>query len=68
MNTGVRSGESGGMKWKHYGYEDANVKVRNNYGKITYYDDNFEKVKSLFYKYSILYKNEITNLKCTNAA
>ena len=46
INTGVRPGEGGAMKWKHYSYEDANVKVRDNYGKITYYDDNFEKIKS----------------------
>ena len=37
MNTGVRPGENGGMKWKHYSYENANVKVRDNYGKVTYY-------------------------------
>ncbi len=48
MNTGVRPGESGGMKWKHYNYEHANVKVRDNYGKITYYNDDFEKIKSTF--------------------
>lgn len=48
MNTGVRPGENGGMKWKHYNYEDANVKVRDNYGKVTYYDDNFEKIESKF--------------------
>ena len=48
MNTGVRPGENGGMKWKHYSYEHANVKVRDNYGKITYYDDNFEKIESKF--------------------
>lgn len=48
MNTGVRPGESGGMKWKHYSYEHSNVKVRDNYGKITYYNDNFEKIKSTF--------------------
>lgn len=48
MNTGVRPGENGGMKWKHYSYEDANVKVRDNYGKVTYYDDNFEKIESKF--------------------
>ncbi len=48
MNTGVRPGENGGMKWKHYSYENANVKVRDNYGKVTYYDDNFEKIESTF--------------------
>lgn len=48
MNTSVRPGESGGMKWKHYNYEHANVKVRDNYGKITYYNADFEKVKSTF--------------------
>lgn len=36
------------MKWKHYSYEDANVKVRDNYGKVTYYDDDFEKIESTF--------------------
>lgn len=48
MNTGVRPGESGGMKWKHYSYENSNVKVRDNYGKITYYDDDFKKIESTF--------------------
>lgn len=48
MNTGVRPGESGGMKWKHYNYENSNVKVRDNYGKITYYDDDFKKIESTF--------------------
>ena len=48
MNTGVRPGENGGMKWKHYSYENANVQVRDNYGKVTYYDDNFEKIESKF--------------------
>jgi len=46
MNTGIRPGENGGMKWKHYDYEKSTVKVRDNYGKITYYNDNFEKIKS----------------------
>lgn len=46
MNTGVRPGESAGMKWKHYNYENSIVKVRDNYGKITYYDDDFEKIES----------------------
>ena len=48
MNTGVRPGENGGMKWKQYSYENANVQVRDNYGKVTYYDDNFEKIESKF--------------------
>lgn len=48
LNTGVRPGENAGMKWKHYSYENAIVKVRDNYGKITYYNDNFEKVESTF--------------------
>lgn len=48
LNTGVRPGENAGMKWKHYSYENAIVKVRDNYGKITYYNDDFEKVKSTF--------------------
>ena len=47
MNTGVRPGESAGMKWKHYNYENSIVKVRDNYGKITYYDDDFEKIESI---------------------
>lgn len=38
------------MKWKHYSYENANVKVRDNYGKVTYYDDNFEKSNLLMKK------------------
>ncbi len=46
MNTGVRPGESAGMKWKHYNYENSIVKVRDNYGKVTYYDDDFEKIES----------------------
>ena len=37
---------SAGMKWKHYNYENSNVKVRDNYGKVTYYDDDFEKIES----------------------
>ena len=48
INTGVRPGESGGLKWKHYNYEESNVKIRDNYGKITYYDDNFEKIESTY--------------------
>ena len=36
------------MKWKYYNYKDSNIKVHDNYGKITYYDENFEKVKSTF--------------------
>jgi len=46
LNTGVRPGENGGMKWKHYNYKESEIKVRDNYGKITYYDDDFEKIKS----------------------
>ena len=48
INTGVRPGESSGLKWKHYNYEESNVKVRDNYGKITYYDENFKKIKSSY--------------------
>lgn len=48
INTGVRPGENGGMKWKHYSYENANVKVRDNYGKVTYYDDDFRKIESKY--------------------
>ena len=48
LNTGIRPGESSGMKWKYYNYKDSNIKVHDNYGKITYYDENFEKVKSTF--------------------
>ena len=48
INTGVRPGESAGLKWKHYSYEKSNVKVRDNYGKITYYNDNLEKVESTY--------------------
>ena len=47
LNTGIRPGENGGMKWKHYNYKESEIKVRDNYGKITYYDDNFEKIKSV---------------------
>ena len=48
LNTGLRPGESGGIKWKHYNYENSNINVRDNYGKITYYNDNFEKIKSTY--------------------
>ncbi len=48
LNTGLRPGENGGIKWKHYSYEESNIKVRDNYGKITYYDDNFEKIESTY--------------------
>ena len=48
LNTGLRPGENGGIKWKHYSYEESNIKVRDNYGKITYYDDNLEKIESTF--------------------
>ena len=40
LNTGLRSGESSGIKWKHYNYENSNIQVMDNYGKITYYDDD----------------------------
>ncbi len=46
INTGMRPGESAALKWKYYNYEESNVKVRDNYGKITYYNDNFEKIQS----------------------
>lgn len=48
LNTGLRPGEGSGMKWKHYNYEQSNIKVRDNYGKITYYNDNFEKIESIY--------------------
>ena len=48
LNTGVRPGENSGMKWRNYSYEDSNVKVRDNYGKITYYNEDLEKIKSTF--------------------
>lgn len=48
LNTGIRPGETGGAKWKHYNYEDANIKVRDNYGKVTYYDDDLKKIKSVY--------------------
>lgn len=48
LNTGLRPGENGGIKWKHYNYKESNIKVRDNYGKITYYDDNFEKIESTY--------------------
>lgn len=48
LNTGLRPGENGGIKWKHYSYENSNIIVRDNYGKITYYDDNFEKIESTY--------------------
>ena len=48
LNTGLRPGENGGIKWKHYSYKESNIKVRDNYGKITYYDDNFKKIESTY--------------------
>ncbi len=47
MNTGLRPGEGGGIKWKHYNYKKSNIKVRDNYGKVTYYDENFNKIKTV---------------------
>ena len=47
LNTGIRPGENGGMKWKHYSYENACIKVEDNYGKVTYYDDDFEKIETV---------------------
>ena len=48
LNTGLRPGESGGIKWKHYNYENSNIQVMDNYGKITYYDDDFNKLESTY--------------------
>lgn len=48
LNTGLRPGENGGIKWKHYSYKESNIKVRDNYGRITYYDDNFKKIESTY--------------------
>ena len=47
LNTGVRPGEGGGVKWKHYNYKESEIKVRDNYGKITYYDDDFNKIETV---------------------
>ena len=48
LNTGLRPGEGGGIKWKHYNYEESNIVVEDNYGKVTYYNDDFEKIKSVY--------------------
>ena len=66
MNTGVRPGENGGMKWKHYSYENANVKVRDNYGKVTYYDDNFEKIESTYEEKDLKTPSSYRNIPLQN--
>ena len=48
LNTGIRPGESGALKWKYYNYEKSYIKINDNYGKITYYNDNFEKIESTY--------------------
>ena len=34
------------MKWKYYDYENSCITVENNYGKVTYYDEDFNKIES----------------------
>jgi len=46
LNTGLRPGENNGMKWKYYDYENSCITVENNYGKVTYYDEDFNKIES----------------------
>lgn len=46
MNTGLRPGECCGLKWKHYNYKNSSIKIHDNFGKITYYNKNFERVSS----------------------
>ena len=66
MNTGVRLGENGGMRWKHYSYENANVKVGDNYGKVTYYDDNFEKIESTYEEKDLKTPSSYRNIPLQN--
>lgn len=46
MNTGLRPGECCGLKWKHFDYKNSSIRVKDNFGKITYYDENFERISS----------------------
>ena len=48
LNTGVRPGEGCAIKWKHYNYRESYIKIRDNYGKIVYYDDDFKKINSAY--------------------
>ncbi len=47
LNTGLRPGECGGIKWKHYDYKKSWISVNDNYGSLTIYDEEFNKVKSI---------------------
>ena len=46
LNTGLRPGESGGIKWKHYNYEGSYIELHDNYGRVTFYDDDFNKIET----------------------
>ncbi len=66
INTGLRPGENSAIKWKHYNYEEGNIKVRDNYGKITYYDDNFQKIESKFEEKDLKTPSSYRNIPLQN--
>ena len=47
LNTGVRSSENGGVKWKHYNYENSEVNIEDGFGIVTLYDDDFNKIETV---------------------
>jgi len=47
LNTGVRSSEDGGLKWKHYNYDNSEVEIEDGFGLVTLYDDDFNKIETI---------------------